>query len=106
MASQLATKLAGAFTPPSAGYSFFVGGVCGVAASGAVLAARSVYVSLFDHAYYKDQSRGRYLEKQTIFLKEEAETAKNGAIASNLAREYDPVALRRPFGKLEAAWRV
>merc|ERR1719215_1894710 len=60
---------------PGAGvYSLLFGAAAGVAISGVVYAGRTLSVMLFDHEYYKLQSRKRYYEKQLLFTREQEET--------------------------------
>ena len=70
MASKLASMIQGAFKPQTLGYSVVYGAAMTVPAFAAVYAGRACYVMTMDHDYYKDQSRQRYLDKQTIFYKE------------------------------------
>merc|ERR1711998_754884 len=79
--------------PGNPAYSLAFGAVGGILLSGLVLAGRATHVALFDHEYYKIQSRKRYFEKQLLFHKEQEETAQAHYVAA-LSAEYNPVATR------------
>ena len=78
--------------------------VGGIVLSGLVYAGRTLHITLFDHEYYKIQSRKRYYEKQLLFSQEQEETAQAHRFGA-LAAEYDPVATRMPFKALDAKFR-
>merc|ERR1712032_367175 len=59
-----------AFKPGNPLYAMVFGAVGGVVLSGLVFAGRAAQVALFDHEYYKIQSRKRYFEKQLLFQQE------------------------------------
>jgi hypothetical protein len=101
---KVASKIGGNFAPGSAGYSVLFGGLYGVGLAGVVATGRAGYVTLMDHDYYKNESRQRYLDKQTIFSQEFLENSGAQRLAS-LAAEYDPVATRKPFDKFEDKYR-
>eukprot|EP00811_Abedinium_folium_P014182 NODE_23199_length_676_cov_3.923497.p2 GENE.NODE_23199_length_676_cov_3.923497~~NODE_23199_length_676_cov_3.923497.p2 ORF type:complete len:105 (-),score=37.89 NODE_23199_length_676_cov_3.923497:269-583(-) len=86
--------------PGSGMYSLAYGAVGGVALSGVVYTARTAHVLLFDHEYYKLQSRKRFYEKQLLFTREQEEAQAAQALAA-LAAEYNPVATRLPFKPLD-----
>ncbi|CAD7950850.1 unnamed protein product [Amoebophrya sp. A25] len=90
--------------PGAAGYSLAFGAVCGIGLSTVVAGGRALHVLLADHDHYKLQSRQRYLDKQTIFFQELQEENEGHRLAA-LAQEYDPVACRPPFGKLDAKYK-
>jgi len=92
------------FRPGAAVYSLLFGAAAGVAISGIVYFGRTCQVALFDHEYYKLQSRKRYFEKQLLFTREQEETQQAHALAS-LASEYDPAATRMPFKALDPKYR-
>merc|ERR1712151_338261 len=85
-------------------YSLGFGIAAGVAISGIVYTGRTLSVMLFDHEYYKLQSRKRYYEKQLIFTREQEETQAAHYLAS-MAAEYDPAATRMPFQPLDPKYR-
>mmetsp|Transcript_91010 Transcript_91010/g.180962 ORF Transcript_91010/g.180962 Transcript_91010/m.180962 type:complete len:122 (-) Transcript_91010:79-444(-) len=90
---------------PGAGiYSLGYGVVGGLVLSGIVYAGRTLNILLFDHEYYKLQSRKRFYEKQLLFSREQDESAKAHYLAA-LAGEYDPVATRMPFKPLDPKYR-
>ena len=75
--------------PASGCYSLMYGGALGVAFSGVVGLGRVGYVTLFDHDYYKNQSRLRYLEKEAIFFKEQdADNNRVPAISSRVIYSF------------------
>jgi len=90
--------------PGAVPYSLLFGAAVGVGLAGVVYAGRTMHVVFFDHDYYKAQSRRRYLDKQSIFFREQDETLKAHRLAA-LAQEYDPVALRLPFETLDPSYR-
>jgi len=92
------------FRPGNPLYSVAFGAVGGILLSGLVFAGRTVHVSLFDHQYYKIQSRKRYFEKQLLFEQEQEETSKGHYLAA-LSAEYNPVATRMPFKPLDPKYR-
>merc|ERR1712137_1465727 len=92
------------FRPGNPVYSLAFGAVGGILLSGFVLAGRTARVALFDHEYYKIQSRKRYYEKQLLFQKEQEETAQAHYLAA-LSAEYTPVATRMPFQPLDPKFR-
>jgi hypothetical protein len=92
------------FRPGNSVYSLAFGAVGGVILSGLVLAGRTTHVALFDHEYYKVQSRKRYFEKQLLFQKEQEEAAQAHYLAA-LSAEYNPVATRLPFKEMDAKYR-
>lgn len=61
-------------------------------------------ICLFDHEYYKLQSRKRYYEKQLLFSREQDEIASAHYLAA-LSAEYDPAACRMPFQALDPKYR-
>merc|ERR1711862_308929 len=85
-------------------YSLGYGVGVGIVLSGMVYAGRSLNILLFDHEYYKLQSRKRYFEKQLLFSKEQEEANEAHYLAA-LAAEYDPAACRAPFKALDAKYR-
>ena len=86
--------------PGAVVYSVLFGAAAGVGAAGAMYIGRTFKVSMFDTDYLRQQSRLRYNEKQTVFMQEQI--AENKAhYLSELAKEYDPVALRMPKGKMD-----
>mmetsp|Transcript_97114 Transcript_97114/g.302867 ORF Transcript_97114/g.302867 Transcript_97114/m.302867 type:complete len:123 (+) Transcript_97114:98-466(+) len=85
-------------------YSLGYGVAGGIVLSGLVYAGRTLNIMLFDHEYYKLQSRKRFYEKQFLFSREQEETAQAHYLAA-LAGEYDPAATRMPFKPLEAKYR-
>merc|ERR1712118_560298 len=89
------------------GYSVLFGAAAGVGLAGGMYLGRTFKVALFDTDYLRQQSRLRYNEKQTVFMQEQI--AENKAhYLSELAKEYDPVALRMPKGKMDmkyAFWK-
>merc|ERR1712226_457485 len=85
-------------------YSLGYGAAAGVLLSGLVFVGRTMNVLLFDHEYYKLQSRKRYFEKQLLFAREQDETNEAHYLAA-LAAEYDPAACRAPFKPLDAKFR-
>mmetsp|Transcript_8760 Transcript_8760/g.17375 ORF Transcript_8760/g.17375 Transcript_8760/m.17375 type:complete len:123 (-) Transcript_8760:112-480(-) len=90
---------------PGAGiYSIGYGVAAGIFLSGLVYAGRTMNILLFDHEYYKIQSRKRYYEKQLLFSREQEETQSAHYLAA-LSAEYDPAATRMPFKPLEAKYR-
>jgi len=93
-----------AFKPGNPLYAIAFGAVGGVVLSGLVFAGRAAQVALFDHEYYKIQSRKRYFEKQLIFQQEQDENAKAHYLAA-LSAEYNPVATRMPFKPLDSKYR-
>merc|ERR1712196_649734 len=104
MGSKILGGIRSNFQVGTLGYSLAYGGVCGIIGSGLVVAGRAGYVTFLDDDYYKDQSRQRYLDKQTVFFKELEETNKAHKLAA-MASEYDPVATRTPFGALDSKYR-
>uniref|UniRef100_A0A7S2J661 Uncharacterized protein n=1 Tax=Alexandrium andersonii TaxID=327968 RepID=A0A7S2J661_9DINO len=90
---------------PGAGiYSLGYGIAAGVFLSGLVYAGRTMNILLFDHDYYKIQSRKRYYEKQLLFSREQEETQAAHYLAS-LSAEYNPAATRMPFAPLADRFR-
>merc|ERR1712187_751644 len=85
-------------------YSLGFGAAGGLLISGLVYTGRTLNILLFDHEYYKLQSRKRYYEKQLLFTREQEETGSAHYLAT-LASEYNPVATRMPFKPLEAKYR-
>merc|ERR1712107_816501 len=85
-------------------YSLAYGTVAGVVLSGFVYLGRTANILLFDHEYYKLQSRKRYFEKQLLFAREQDEAADAHYLAA-LSAEYDPAACRPPFKSLDARYR-
>mmetsp|Transcript_128306 Transcript_128306/g.256259 ORF Transcript_128306/g.256259 Transcript_128306/m.256259 type:complete len:124 (-) Transcript_128306:35-406(-) len=92
------------FRPGAGIYSLTYGVAGGLVLSGLVYVGRTLNILLFDHEYYKLQSRKRFFEKQLLFSREQEETASAHYLAS-LAGEYDPVATRLPFKPLDAKYR-
>merc|ERR1719158_2730901 len=80
-------------------YSLAYGAAAGIALSGLVYVGRTMNILLFDHTYYKIQSRHRYYEKQLLFTRELEESQQAHRLAA-LAAEYNPAAIRMPFQKL------
>merc|ERR1712113_1328827 len=85
-------------------YSLAFGAAGGLAISGLVYFGRTLNILMFDHEYYKLQSRKRYYEKQLLFSREQEETA-NAHYLAALSAEYDPAATRMPFKPLDPAYR-
>eukprot|EP00927_Polykrikos_kofoidii_P042441 TRINITY_DN3638_c0_g1_i3.p1 TRINITY_DN3638_c0_g1~~TRINITY_DN3638_c0_g1_i3.p1 ORF type:complete len:128 (+),score=20.20 TRINITY_DN3638_c0_g1_i3:103-486(+) len=85
-------------------YSLAYGAAAGVLLSGFVYAGRTLSIFMFDHEYYKLQSRKRYYEKQLLFAREQDEASEAHYLAA-LAAEYDPASCRLPFRELDAKWR-
>eukprot|EP00747_Dinoflagellata_sp_TGD_P182849 gnl/TRDRNA2_/TRDRNA2_37293_c0_seq1.p1 gnl/TRDRNA2_/TRDRNA2_37293_c0~~gnl/TRDRNA2_/TRDRNA2_37293_c0_seq1.p1 ORF type:complete len:117 (+),score=31.72 gnl/TRDRNA2_/TRDRNA2_37293_c0_seq1:29-379(+) len=85
-------------------YSLGFGIVGGIALSGLVYVGRTMSILMFDHEYYKLQSRHRYYEKQLLFSREKDEEAKAHYLAS-LSAEYDPVATRMPFKPMDPKYK-
>lgn len=73
--------------------------------SAVVATTRAAYIATMDHSYYKAQSRQRYLDKQVVYFKELQEQNKAHNLAA-LTQEYDPVAMRVPFGEVDRKWRL
>jgi len=90
--------------PGAVPYSLLFGGTVGVGLAGVMYAGRTAYVTNFDFEYYRNQSRRRYLDKQSIFFSEQDEEMKAHRLAA-LAAEYDPVAMRQPFQALDPKYR-
>merc|ERR1719231_2009364 len=97
--SSISAKLATQLKPKGTIYSLAYGAVAGVALSGLVYVGRTLHITLFDHEYYKIQSRKRYYEKQLCFQMEQDEAAKAHYLAA-LSAEYDPVATPCPSSRL------
>merc|ERR1719321_858355 len=104
MFSTMGTRIAGMLKPGAGPYSLLYGAVGGVVLSGLVYMGRTIHVTLFDHEYYKIQSRKRYYEKQLCFQMEQDEASKAHYLAA-LAAEYNPVAMRMPFKPLDPKYR-
>merc|ERR1712187_934500 len=85
-------------------YSLGFGAAGGLLISGLVYTGRTLNILLFDHEYYKLQSRKRYYEKQLLFSREQEETA-NAHYLAALSAEYDPAATRMPFKPLDPTYR-
>mmetsp|Transcript_43578 Transcript_43578/g.86626 ORF Transcript_43578/g.86626 Transcript_43578/m.86626 type:complete len:119 (-) Transcript_43578:207-563(-) len=102
--ARMGSSIAGQLRPGAAIYSVGFGIAAGVAISGVVYLGRTLQVMLFDHEYYKLQSRKRYFEKQLIFSREQEE-AQSAHYMAALAAEYDPAATRMPFKPLDAKYR-
>eukprot|EP00446_Apocalathium_sp_SHHI-4_P001684 CAMPEP_0177186902 /NCGR_PEP_ID=MMETSP0367-20130122/18905_1 /TAXON_ID=447022 ORGANISM="Scrippsiella hangoei-like, Strain SHHI-4" /NCGR_SAMPLE_ID=MMETSP0367 /ASSEMBLY_ACC=CAM_ASM_000362 /LENGTH=269 /DNA_ID=CAMNT_0018634249 /DNA_START=69 /DNA_END=876 /DNA_ORIENTATION=+ len=98
--TSIATTARSNFRPGAGLYSLCFGAAAGVAISGFVYVGRTMQVMLFDHEYYKLQSRKRYYEKQLIFTREQEETQAAHYLGA-MAAEYDPAATRMPFKPLE-----
>jgi len=101
---RMSTSFLRAARPGHPIYSLAYGVAGGIVLSGLVYAGRTLHITLFDHEYYKIQSRKRYYEKQLLFSQEQEETAKTHYLGA-LAAEYDPVATRMPFKSLDAKYR-
>mmetsp|Transcript_38248 Transcript_38248/g.114256 ORF Transcript_38248/g.114256 Transcript_38248/m.114256 type:complete len:123 (-) Transcript_38248:74-442(-) len=104
MGTKVATVVASNMRPGAAIYSIGYGVAAGLLLSGLVYTGRTLNILLFDHEYYKIQSRKRYYEKQLLFSREQEETQQAHYLAS-LSAEYDPAATRMPFKPLEAKYR-
>merc|ERR1719299_163696 len=100
----MSTRIAKMFQPKAPVYSVLYGAAAGVVLSGLVYVGRTIHITLFDHEYWKIQSRKRYYEKQLCFQMEQDEAAKAHYLAS-LAAEYNPVAMRMPFKPLDPKYR-
>jgi hypothetical protein len=103
-ATRMGATFANMFKPKAPVYSVLYGAAAGVVLSGLVYVGRTIHVTLFDHEYYKIQSRKRYYEKQLCYQMEQDEAAKAHYLAS-LAAEYNPVAMRMPFKPLDPKYR-
>merc|ERR1719356_818030 len=104
MGTSITTAVARNCRPGAGLYSIGYGVVGGLVLSGIVYAGRTLNILLFDHEYYKLQSRKRFYEKQLLFSREQEETA-NAHYLASLAGEYDPAATRLPFKPLDAKYR-
>mmetsp|Transcript_150 Transcript_150/g.440 ORF Transcript_150/g.440 Transcript_150/m.440 type:complete len:119 (-) Transcript_150:150-506(-) len=102
--SRITTGVVSKFKVGTPLFSLGYGIGAGIVISGLVYAGRTLNVLLFDHDYYKLQSRMRYYEKQLLFTREQDETASAHYLAA-MASEYNPVATRMPFKPLEAKYR-
>merc|ERR1712176_1026526 len=101
---RMGTGIASKFKVGTPLYSLGFGAAGGLLLSGLVYGGRTLSILLFDHEYYKLQSRKRYYEKQLLFSREQEETA-NAHYLSALAAEYDPAATRMPFKALDPKYR-
>merc|ERR1719161_2302155 len=98
--ARLGAFVASHLKPGAAVYSVLFGAAAGVGVAGGMYLGRTFKVALFDTDYLRQQSRLRYNEKQTVFMQEQI--AENKAhYLSELAKEYHPVALRMPKGKMD-----
>jgi hypothetical protein len=103
-ASRFTSCIRSNLRPGAVPYSLLFGAAVGAGLAGVVYAGRTLQVVLFDHEHYNAQSRRRYLDKQSIFFREQDETLKAHRLAA-LAQEYDPVALRLPFETLDQSYQ-
>mmetsp|Transcript_82076 Transcript_82076/g.255074 ORF Transcript_82076/g.255074 Transcript_82076/m.255074 type:complete len:123 (+) Transcript_82076:95-463(+) len=102
--TKITTVVASNLRPGTGIYSLGYGIAGGLVLSGVVYVGRTLNILLFDHDYYKLQSRKRFYEKQLLFAREQEETS-NAHYLAALAGEYDPAATRMPFKPLEAKYR-
>mmetsp|Transcript_24114 Transcript_24114/g.75858 ORF Transcript_24114/g.75858 Transcript_24114/m.75858 type:complete len:123 (+) Transcript_24114:102-470(+) len=102
--AKVTTIVASNLRPGTGIYSIGYGIAGGIALSGLVYVGRTLNILLFDHEYYKLQSRKRFYEKQLLFSREQEETS-NAHYLASLAGEYDPAATRMPFKPLEPKYR-
>merc|ERR1712151_153685 len=102
--SRIGTTVVSKFKVGTPLYSLGFGAAGGLLISGLVYTGRTLNILLFDHEYYKLQSRKRYYEKQLLFSREQEETA-NAHYLAALSAEYDPAATRMPFKPLDPAYR-
>mmetsp|Transcript_8621 Transcript_8621/g.25444 ORF Transcript_8621/g.25444 Transcript_8621/m.25444 type:complete len:123 (+) Transcript_8621:64-432(+) len=103
-ATSVTTLVTSNLKPGTGIYSLGFGIAGGVILSGLVYGGRTLSILMFDHEYYKLQSRKRYYEKQLLFTREQEETESAHRLAA-LAAEYDPAATRMPFKPLDAKYR-
>lgn len=66
---------------------------------------RYIKITYFDTSYASNESRRRYMEKQTLFYNDLGYDLSTKYIG-NLARYYDPIALRLPFQPLDDKYRL
>lgn len=78
-------------------YSAMFGASLGFTTAALAFVARIGKVYLFDEEYERQNSRLRYLEKQTIFFTSLQHKLKMQAIANTLVAQYSPVDCR-PVG--------
>eukprot|EP00415_Alexandrium_ostenfeldii_P003588 UN3588 len=100
----VSTTVASNLRPGAAIYSIGYGVAAGVVLSGLVYTGRTLNILLFDHDYFKIQSRKRYYEKRLLSSREQEETQAAHYMAS-LSAEYNPAATRMPFKPLESKYR-
>merc|ERR1712217_90647 len=102
--ARIGTTIVSKFKVGTPLYSLGFGAAGSLVLSGLVYTGRTLSILLFDHEYYKLQSRKRYYEKQLLFSREQEETS-NAHYLAALSAEYDPAATRMPFKPLDPKYR-